>query len=112
MVCSLSLLQSIPQPANLKKSPDIISRGFVYLRESQDLLQQTRYIIKKTIEDTVAWHASNQLRLRKASSDRQRFKISLPANCQASNCDPCASWELLNVFIVLGYIKSTICYSP
>jgi ribonuclease J len=38
----------------LKKSPDIISRGFVYLRESQDLLQQTRYIIKKTIEETVS----------------------------------------------------------
>ncbi|MBA3550897.1 ribonuclease J [Patescibacteria group bacterium] len=37
----------------LKKSPDIISRGFVYLRESQDLLQQTRYIIKKTIEESV-----------------------------------------------------------
>ena len=36
----------------LKKSPDIISRGFVYLRESQDLLHQTRIIIKKTIEDT------------------------------------------------------------
>lgn len=35
----------------LKKSPDIISRGFVYLRESQDLLQQTRIIIKKTVED-------------------------------------------------------------
>lgn len=35
----------------LKKSPDIISRGFVYLRESQDLLQQTRLIIKKTVED-------------------------------------------------------------
>lgn len=38
----------------LKKSPDIISRGFVYLRESQDLLQQTRLIIKKTVEDTTA----------------------------------------------------------
>ncbi len=38
----------------LKKSPDIISRGFVYLRESQDLLHQTRIIIKKTIEDTAA----------------------------------------------------------
>ncbi|MBI2476429.1 MAG: ribonuclease J [Candidatus Taylorbacteria bacterium] len=38
----------------LKKSPDIISRGFVYLRESQDLLHQTRIIIKKTIEDTTA----------------------------------------------------------
>ncbi|MBI2474087.1 MAG: ribonuclease J [Candidatus Taylorbacteria bacterium] len=36
----------------LKKSPDIISRGFVYLRESQELLQQTRIIIKKTVEDT------------------------------------------------------------
>jgi ribonuclease J len=38
----------------LKKSPDIISRGFVYLRESQELLQQTRIIIKKTIETTTA----------------------------------------------------------
>jgi len=35
----------------LKKSPDIISRGFVYLRESQGLLNQTRLIVKKTVED-------------------------------------------------------------
>jgi ribonuclease J len=34
----------------LRKSPDIISRGFIYLRESQDLLQQTRLIIKKHAE--------------------------------------------------------------
>ncbi len=40
-----------PKTGKLKKSPDIISRGFVYLRESQDLLQQTRLIIKKTVED-------------------------------------------------------------
>lgn len=33
------------------KSPDIISRGFVYLRESQELLRQARYLAKKTIED-------------------------------------------------------------
>ena len=38
----------------LRKSPDIISRGFVYLRESQDLLRQARFIIKKTIEDSTA----------------------------------------------------------
>jgi len=35
----------------LRKSPDIISRGFVYLRESQDLLKHTRFLIKKTIEE-------------------------------------------------------------
>ena len=36
----------------LKKSPDIISRGFVYLRESQELLQQTRLIIKRAVESS------------------------------------------------------------
>ncbi|MBU6426900.1 ribonuclease J [Patescibacteria group bacterium] len=34
----------------LKKSPDIISRGFVYLRESQELLYEVRQIIKETVE--------------------------------------------------------------
>lgn len=38
----------------LKKSPDIISRGFVYLRESQDLLSEARLITKKTIEGHLA----------------------------------------------------------
>ncbi len=41
-----------PKTGKLRKSPDIISRGFVYLRESQDLLQQTRLIIKKSVEET------------------------------------------------------------
>lgn len=34
----------------LKKSPDIISRGFVYLRENQQLLSEARVLIKKTVE--------------------------------------------------------------
>ncbi|MBX4206544.1 hypothetical protein KW784_02040, partial [Candidatus Parcubacteria bacterium] len=34
----------------LKKSPDIIARGFVYLRESQALLSEARNIIKRSIE--------------------------------------------------------------
>ncbi len=42
------------QTGKLRKSPDIISRGFVYLRESQDLLRNARFIIKKTVEDTAA----------------------------------------------------------
>jgi len=37
----------------LRKSPDIISRGFIYLRESQNLLQESRLLIKKTVEDSV-----------------------------------------------------------
>lgn len=40
------------QTGKLKKSPDIISRGFVYLRESQELLHQARIVIKNTIEDS------------------------------------------------------------
>lgn len=43
-----------PRTGKLRKSPDIISRGFVYLRESQELLNQTRLIVKKTIEDTTS----------------------------------------------------------
>lgn len=37
----------------LKKSPDIISRGSVYLRESQELLREARYIIKRSIERNI-----------------------------------------------------------
>ncbi|MBU1159994.1 ribonuclease J [Patescibacteria group bacterium] len=40
------------QTGKIKNSPDIISRGFIYLRESQDLLRQTRQIIKRTAEET------------------------------------------------------------
>ncbi len=34
----------------LRKSPDIISRGFIYLRESKDLLKEARLITKTTVE--------------------------------------------------------------
>jgi ribonuclease J len=38
----------------LRKSPDIISRGFVYLRENQQLLSEARVLIKKTVEKSTA----------------------------------------------------------
>ncbi|MHB1086274.1 MAG: ribonuclease J [Minisyncoccota bacterium] len=37
----------------LHKSPDIISRGFVYLRDNKDLMDQTRLIIRKSVEGSL-----------------------------------------------------------
>lgn len=37
----------------LHKSPDIISRGFVYLRDNKDLMDQTRLIIRKSVETSL-----------------------------------------------------------
>ncbi|MEK7090774.1 MAG: hypothetical protein AAB930_04280, partial [Patescibacteria group bacterium] len=36
---------------HVRTSPDIISRGFIYLRESQDLLKEVRRLSKKLVED-------------------------------------------------------------
>lgn len=38
----------------VKTSPDIISRGFVYLRESKELLFETRKIIRRVIEEAAS----------------------------------------------------------
>ncbi|MEK7452928.1 MAG: ribonuclease J [Patescibacteria group bacterium] len=40
----------------VKTSPDIISRGFVYLREAQEMLHEVRGIIRKTIEANTKIH--------------------------------------------------------
>ncbi|MDI9325339.1 MAG: ribonuclease J [Alphaproteobacteria bacterium] len=37
----------------LRKSPDIISRGFIYMRESQDLVNKARIMIKNTVEEAI-----------------------------------------------------------
>ncbi|MDO8743300.1 MAG: ribonuclease J [Candidatus Azambacteria bacterium] len=41
------------QTGKVKGEPDIISRGFIYMKESKDLLRQTRKKIKETIARTV-----------------------------------------------------------
>lgn len=42
-----------PMTGRMIKSPDIISRGSVYLRESQDLLREIRTLVRTTIEKAV-----------------------------------------------------------
>ncbi|PID83462.1 hypothetical protein CSB11_01585 [Candidatus Campbellbacteria bacterium] len=37
----------------IQKSPDILSRGFVYLRDSQELLSETRIIVSKLVADEI-----------------------------------------------------------
>ena len=43
----------------LRKSPDIISRGFVYLRESQELLHEVRLLIKDTVDKSATGNPVN-----------------------------------------------------
>lgn len=53
----------------LRKSPDIISRGFVYLRESQDLLHESRLLVKQAAE-----RASQDMRV--IDLDRVRNEVA------------------------------------
>ena len=61
-----------PKTGKMRKSPDIISRGFVYLRDSQELIQGARNLIKQSITkqgknknpvdfDTIKKHISDDL---------------------------------------------------
>jgi len=55
----------------VKGSPDIISRGFVYLKESQDLLRSVRHIVRKVIEESANMHPMNVSLIK----DRMRERI-------------------------------------
>jgi ribonuclease J len=60
-----------PKTGKLKKSPDLISRGFVYLKENQELLRQVRIMIKKGVEEGNA---------RSDNGDFDRIKANLGEN--------------------------------
>jgi len=61
----------------LKKSPDLISRGFVYLKENQELLRQVRIIIKKSVEDAAQNMMSRGENLGGAQMDFDYIKSGL-----------------------------------
>lgn len=62
-----------PRSGKVRKSPDIIARGFVYLRESQELLDETRAIVKRTVENTTkGMHPINFDHVKNAVTDEIR----------------------------------------
>jgi ribonuclease J len=59
------------QTGRVRISPDIISRGFIYLRESQDLLKQTRHLIVRTAEEAIGkMHPINITYVKEAIRER------------------------------------------
>lgn len=59
----------------VKKSPDLISRGFIYLKENQELLNKTRQIVKKTTEDAAGGSGSIDFDFIKDSISRKVSKF-------------------------------------
>ncbi len=59
----------------LVKSPDIISRGFVYLKENQELLRDVRILIKKTIENGSGNLSEHSIEVIKESLGEQISRI-------------------------------------
>ena len=59
------------QTGKVRGSPDIISRGFVYLRESKELIFETRKRIRKTVEDiTQEMHPINFQYIKESLRDK------------------------------------------
>ena len=65
------------QNGKVKNSPDIISRGFIYLKESHDLLKQTRFLIRKVVEEaTGKMHPINADYVKESLKERWQSSYS------------------------------------
>lgn len=54
----------------LLSGPDIVSRGFVYVRESEDLLEEARKVVNDAVNDCLARHVSDWGKIKNEIKDR------------------------------------------
>ena len=53
----------------LLAGPDIVSRGFVYVRESEDLLEEARRVVDDAVSDCLDRHVSDWGKIKNESKD-------------------------------------------
>ena len=49
--------------------PDIVSRGFVYVRESEDLMEEARLVVEEAIDSNLPEHTGDWNRIKNAIRD-------------------------------------------
>ncbi len=54
----------------LLSGPDIVSRGFVYVRESEDLLEESRKVVEEAVQDCLDRHVSDWGKIKNIIRDR------------------------------------------
>ncbi len=53
----------------LLAGPDIVSRGFVYVRESEDLLDESRHVVEESVQDCLDRHISDWSKIKNIIRD-------------------------------------------
>ncbi len=49
--------------------PDIVSRGFVYVRESEDLMEEARLVVSEAVEDCLERNISDWTKIKNVIKD-------------------------------------------
>ena len=60
------------QDGTIISGPDIISRGFVYVRESEDLMEESRQVVKEALDECVKNHITDWATLKSNIRDALR----------------------------------------
>ena len=53
----------------LLAGPDIVSRGFVYVRESEDLMEEARLVVSEAVEDCLERNISDWTKIKNVIKD-------------------------------------------